>query len=153
VKHNPFLYYPGIAGDQNRCEAHVVPFDRFAGDLAGSSTLPDYAFISPDLCNDMHDCAVATGDAWLAREVPAILASPAFTNQNSLLVITWDEDSGGDGNNTVPTIFAGPAARTNQRSAVAYNHYSLLRTIESFWNLPPMAPGDGAATVMSDMLR
>jgi phospholipase C len=153
VKHNPFLYYPSISRDRKRCETHVVPFDRFPGDLSGASTLPDYAFISPNLCNDMHDCAVATGDAWLAREVPAILASPAFTQQNSLLVITWDEDSGGNGTNIVPTIFAGPAARTGQRSAVEYSHYSLLRTVESFWSLPPLASGDGSASVMTDMLR
>ena len=42
-------------------------------------SLPDFALISPDLCNDMHDCPVRTGDAWLSRVVPTILASAAFT--------------------------------------------------------------------------
>jgi hypothetical protein len=36
------------------------------------------------------------------------------------------------------------------RSAVAYNHPSLLRTIEFAWNLPPLTANDARTTVMSD---
>ena len=153
VRHNPFMYYPGVTDDKDHCAAHVVPLTQLAADLKSAAGLPDYVFISPNLCNDMHDCPVATGDAWLSRQVPKILGSPAFTTQNSLLVITWDEDEDEGGNNTVPTIFAGPAARTAYKSHRRYSHYSLLRTIESQWGLAPMTENDRNAPLMEDMLK
>ncbi len=151
VKHNPFMYYPGITGDSNNCAAHVVPFTRFPADLASASTLPNYVFISPNLCNDMHDCAVGTGDAWLAQQVPQILASPAFRTQKSLLVITWDE--GSDESNAVGTVFAGPAAKKGYQSEAPYSHYSLLHTIEASWGLAPLTDNDKGAPVMNDLLN
>ena len=65
--------------------------------------------------------------------MPKILGSPAFTTQNSLLVLTWDEGSEDD--NRVATVFAGPAARKGFTSNAAYSHYSLLHTIEDVWGL------------------
>lgn len=153
VRHNPFMYYPGVTDDKAHCEAHVVPLTQLDEDLASSAGLPDYVFISPNICNDMHDCPVETGDAWLSRRVPKILASPAFTTQNSLLVITWDEDDDDGGNNTVPTIFAGPAARQAYESDRKYGHYSLLRTIEDQWGLAPLTKNDKKAPAMDDMLN
>jgi hypothetical protein len=94
---------------------------------------------------------VATGDAWLSRQVPNILASPAFTTQNSLLVIAWDE--GDDSSNKVSTIFAGPAAKKAHKSDGAFTHYSLLHTIESLWGLTPLTENDKNAPVMTDMLK
>jgi Phospholipase C len=150
VKHNPFMYYPDVTGNAAHCDSHDVPYGRFGPDLATTASLPSYSFVSPDLCDDMHDCSIATGDAWLAHNVPRILESPAFTTQRSLLVITFDE--GDSGSNVVSCIFAGPAARRGYTSAKPYNHYSLLRTVEAQWGLPPLAAGDAAAVPMNDML-
>ena len=151
VKHNPFMYYPGVTDNQASCAAHVVPLTQLNEDLKTSSSLPNYVFISPDLCNDMHDCPVSTGDSWLSHQVPAILASPGFTTQNSLLVVTWDEGEGG--NNTVSTIFAGPAARQSYTSSLAYSHYSLLHTVERLWGLAPLTDNDKNAPVMGELLK
>jgi phospholipase C len=151
VRHNPFMYYPEVTGDAAYCAAHDVPFTQLDEDLKAASTLPDYVFISPDLCHDMHNCPVATGDAWLSRQVPKILASPAFTQQNSLLVITWDEGRGR--NNKVAAVFAGPAARKSYRSDASYGHYSLLHTIEKLWGLAPLTANDRSAPVMDELLR
>jgi phospholipase C len=151
VRHNPFMYYPGITADAAYCAAHIVPFTQLAGDLEAASSLPDYVFISPDLCHDMHNCPVGSGDAWLARQVPAILASPAFTRQRSLLVVTWDEGEGG--RNKVATVFAGPAAKKSYRSDTAYSHYSLLHTIENAWGLAPLTDNDRNAATMDELLQ
>ncbi|WP_427131680.1 alkaline phosphatase family protein [Pseudarthrobacter sp. S9] len=151
VKHNPFMYYPSVTADKNSCSAHVVPLSRLDQDLKSASTLPNYVFISPDLCNDTHDCPIRTGDDWLARQVPRILGSPAFTTRNSLLVVTWDEGSNDD--NRVATVFAGPAARTAYRSDAAYTHYSLLHTIEEVWGLSPLTNNDRNAPVMTELLK
>lgn len=149
TKHIPFLHYSDMAGDAERCAAHVVPFTELAADLR-DGTLPAVSFVSPDLCNDMHDCPIATGDAWLAQQVPAILESPAFTSSRSLLVVTFDEGSSED--NHVATIFAGSAARAGFTSPEAYTHYSLLHTVEALFDLPSLTDNDRGAAVMTDML-
>ena len=151
VKHNPFMYYPDITGHADRCTSHVVPFSQFTPDLNSAASLPDYVLISPNLCNDMHNCSVQTGDSWLARNVPQILNSAAFTQQHSLLVITWDEGDNSD--NNVPTIFAGPAAKSGYVSDRYYSHYSLLHTIENNWHLEPLTQNDSSAPLMTDMLQ
>lgn len=151
VKHNPFMYYPDIASNTNRCNTHVVPLGQLASDLNTTDSLPNYAFVIPNLCNDMHDCPISTGDTWLAQQVPKILSSPAFTKQRSLLAITWDE--GNNVNNNVPIIFAGSAAKQNHTSNTYYSHYSLLHTIENNWRLKPLTKNDASAPAMSDMLR
>lgn len=150
VRHDPFVYYPEVTGDPAACARHVVPFSRFAPDLAGGR-LPAFSFISPNVCNDMHDCPVATGDRWLARQVPAILASRPFRTQRSLLVVVFDEGRRAD--NVVPVVFAGPLARAGATSSRPYTHYSLLRTIESLLGLPPLTGNDRSAAVMTDLLR
>lgn len=162
TKHIPFLYYNDILGNQARLTSHVVPFTQLATDLKSAATTPNYAFITPNLVNDMHDGTIAQGDAWLAGNVPVILKSPAFTGSapvagaangqaGSLLVITWDEGSSSD--NHVVTIFAGNAAKTGYSSSRAYDHYSLLHTIEGAWGLEPLTPNDAAAALMGELLR
>jgi phospholipase C len=150
VKHVPFLYYPSVTDDTKRCASHVVPFSDFAHDMSSAKGMPDLSIISPDLCNDMHDCSIETGDRWLAREVPKILASTAFT-KNSLLVVTFDEGNRSD--NTISLIFAGPAAKKHAVSKAPYNHYSLLHTIEASWQLKPLTTNDREAPLMSDLLK
>jgi phosphatidylinositol-3-phosphatase len=119
VRHNPFAYYGG------RCPNNVVSLDRLAGDLV--SNTPQFVWISPDMCNDTHDCPVQTGDAWLSSTVPQIISSPAW-QQNGVLFIVWDESDGSEPNSVAALVIA-PKLKAHT-SAVAYDHYSLLATIE-----------------------
>ena len=146
-KHDPFMYYDDVRNDSARCGS-VVPYSQLATDLAANN-LPQYAWISPNMCHDMHDCGVAAGDQWLAANVPPLLNSPAFTQQSSLLAIVWDEDDGSAGNR-VPLILAGQQVKRGYVSHVPANHYSLLRTIEAAWNLPRLTANDAAAAPISD---
>jgi hypothetical protein len=149
-KHDPFIYYNNIRTNASRCQSHVVPYSQLASDLGSASSTPNYAFITPNSCNDMHDCSVATGDAWLQGQVPSILSSPAFTTQHSLLAIVWDEDDF-SGTNQVPTILIGNGITPNLLSGASYNHYSLLRTIEASLGLNTLTGNDAGATAMSDL--
>jgi acid phosphatase len=146
-KHNPFVYFDPIRTNPARC-ARIVPYGQLSADFAAPSTAPDFAFVTPNMCNDGHDCPLSTTDAWLTREVPALMLSPAFAGSRSLLVITFDEGAGGS--DKVATILAGSGIRPGFESAAPYNHYSLLRTIESLWGLAPLAPGDERATPMTE---
>jgi len=149
-KHNPFVYFNDIRTNTSRCRAHDVPYSQLATDLASSATTPNYAFITPDMCHDTHDCTVATGDSWLRSQVPQILNSAAFKTQRSLLALTWDEDDS-SGSNRVATVFLGAGVGAGTRSGSAYNHYSLLRTIEAARGLATLTSNDAGASQMSDM--
>ena len=148
-KHDPFIYFDGIRTDTARCQSHIVQYSQLASDLQSASTTPAFAFITPDICNDMHDCSIGTGDAWLGTEVPQILASPAFTTQNSLLIVVWDEDDS-SGSNQVPLLLTGRGVTPNFQSSVAYDHYALLRTVEDALGLPTLTANDAGATPMGD---
>lgn len=52
-KHNPFVLFNDIRNDPARM-ANVKPYTSFASDLSSESTTPDFAFIVPDQCNDLH---------------------------------------------------------------------------------------------------
>jgi acid phosphatase len=147
-KHDPFVYYDDVRTDPAQL-ANVVPASQLATDLTAAETTPAYGWITPNMLNDMHDGTVAQGDAWLSSQVPALLSAPAWTKQNSLLVITWDEDDNVPGNQ-VATVMIANQVPAGFQSAVAYNHYSLLRTIEVAWGLAPLTANDARAAVMSD---
>ena len=150
TRHNPFIYYKSISSDNTQCSSQIVPFSNLKKDI-DNSNLPNYSFISPNLCNDMHNCQVSIGDKWLSQNVPKILSSSAFTKQNSLLIITWDEGDRLD--SRVLTLFMCSAARKKYISVEPYNHYSILATIEYLWDLNPLTKNDKNASIMRDMLN
>ena len=155
-KHNPFIYYNDVRTNPARCAEHVVPFTQLSTDLV-NGTVPNLAWITPNMCNDMHDCSIATGDAWLANVVPGILASSAFQN-GGVLFITWDEgesSAGCCGNATggqVATLVIAPNGVAGLRSTIAETHYSLLRTIEDAWGLSALGQA-ASAVAMREYFR
>jgi PKD repeat protein len=150
ANHNPFVYFTDITGNATRCNSHVVDYSNLAGDLSSTSTTPNYVFIDPNLQDNMHDGSIAQGDTWLSQNVPAILSSPAFTQQHSLLIVMWDEDDSSQ-NNQVAFIADGFGVKTGFVSSVQYTHYSWLRTIEASWGLSTLTANDGAASPMTDL--
>jgi hypothetical protein len=132
-KHDPFLYFRDVADSQARRD-RVVPFTRLGRDLA-AHRLPDFSLVVPNLCDDMHDCSVATGDAWLKAHIVPLLHSPAL--RGGVVFVVFDEgtsDTGGGGR--IEALAVGPTVRRGSRFAKATNHYGLLRTIEDAWSLP-----------------
>lgn len=152
VRHDPFVYYPKILDNQARCRQHVVPLSELATDLQNNS-LPNYVFITPNVCNDMHNCSVKVGDTWLKTLVPKILNSKAFTKNNSLLAITWDEAETHDKANKVPLILVGSHVKQQYVSSQQHTHYSLLRTVEQAWGLAPLTSNDAQATTLEEFFN
>jgi len=137
--HNPFAYYGG------RCPDNVVPFSELSQDLTATATR--FSWIGPDTCHDQHDCSIAAGDDWLRQTVGMITSSPAW-QADAVLFITWDEDSG-RGDNRVLTLVLRPDVK-HRVSAVSYDHYSLLATIEDILGVPRLANA-ATATPMRDL--
>jgi Phospholipase C len=105
------------------------PFTYFP--TTNFAKLPTVSWVVPNLDDDMHDGTIQQGDAWLQHHLLAY-ANWARTN-NSLLIVTFDEDSGTTGNH-IATIFYGPMVRPGRYSQ-KINHYNVLRTIEDMYGL------------------
>src|SRR5438093_3591912 len=141
-----------------RCANMLVttsPLDpEFVATLNGS-TLPNYVWLTPNDCDNMHSCSVATGDAYLATLVPLILSSRMFTTQNAALFIIFDEGNdfcppGNSSSDCVVAEWSGPAVKKAYNSTTSYNHYSYLSTLEADWNLASLTPNDASATPMTE---
>jgi hypothetical protein len=118
VRHNPAAYYTNVD-----CAAQDVPL----------TSIPDlsarFTFVTPNVCNDTHDCPVQTGDAWLSGFLPKIIESPEYEERETAVFITWDEDNGGSSNH-IPTLVLSPFTRPGTQAVARYDHYSMLRTTE-----------------------
>jgi len=163
-KHDPFVSYKDVQTNASRL-ANIVDFSQLATDLA-NNTVPDYVWISPDQCHDMHGRAatpadpcdfsqvqplIATGDTFLLDTVTAIMTSKAWTG-NSVIFIAWDEsdftgsgpfgfgDTSGccdavPGGGHVLSLVISNSVRRARKSDDAFNHYSMLATIEDGFEL------------------
>jgi hypothetical protein len=165
TRHDPFVYFHSIIDDTALCDSHVVNLSLLPHDLASAANTPNYVFITPDLCDDGHDSPCANGDAgglaqadqFLRQWVPQITSSPAFTQQRGLLLVTFDEAAtsdttsccgeipgpgspepgiNGPGGGDVGAVLLSPCIAPGTVSTVAYNHYTMLRSIEDMFGLP-----------------
>ena len=156
VRHDPPPYYTSLSG----CATRDVPYPQLATDLAHNA-LPAFSFITPNLIDDMHDGTIAQGDAWLARNLPAILTSAPYRAGTTAVFITWDEGSGGypiedcddpatkDASCRVPTLVISPSTPAGATSKAFFSHYSLLATTEQLLRLPRLGQASSAATMTS----
>jgi hypothetical protein len=138
VKHNPAAYYTNIAA---ACAAQDVPLG------ATPDVSAKFTFITPNMCDDMHDCSVATGDSWLGTWVPKILDSAEYRSGTTAVFITFDEDDS-SANNHVATLVLSPTTPGGLTDAGSFNHYSMLRTTEEMLGLPVTLGGAVGAMSM-----
>ena len=124
VKHNPAAYFVD-ADDRTACERDNVAFDQFPADLANG--LPEFSLITPDICNDMHDCSVAVGDAWLQDVVTRITDSATYHEGRTAIFIVFDESEGAG---TMPFIAIAPSIKPGTSVDVELDHFSLLAFTE-----------------------
>ncbi|HET7640188.1 MAG TPA: alkaline phosphatase family protein [Ktedonobacteraceae bacterium] len=159
-KHNPMVFFDDVTNTNNSsstyCITHVRPFPELATDLQHNS-IAHYNFITPDLCNDMHDSCeplndpVKQGDTWLARHIPTILNSQAYQN-GGIVFITWDEGEGGDG--PIGMIVLSPNAKGGGYSnTLHYTHSSTLRTLQEIFGVRPLLGDAAHATDLSDLFK
>jgi hypothetical protein len=146
-KHNPFIYYDDVAREPRRCR-RLVGFGELSADLR-AGRLPTFVWITPNLCDDGHDCGVAGGDRFLSRTVPLVLRE---IGPHGFLVLTWDEGTTDDGccagaaaGGQIATIVAGPDVRPDAADGRAIDHYGVLHTIEQALGLPPLGRAANAA--------
>jgi hypothetical protein len=159
-KHNPMVFFDDVTNtndpNSSYCIAHVRPYTELATDLQ-RHTQSRYNFITPNLCDDMHDTCppfndpVKQGDTWLAQNLPAILNSQAY-KKGGIVFITWDEGIGGDG--PIGMIVLSPDAKGGGYSnTIHYTHSSTLRTLEEIFGVTPLLGDAANATDLRDLFK
>ncbi|QLG88979.1 acid phosphatase [Chitinibacter bivalviorum] len=134
-KHNPWVNFSNVPASSN------LMFTRFPGDF---SKLPTLSFVVPDLCSDMHDCSISTGDTWVRNNLDAY-AQWAKTH-NSLLIVTFDEDDSSGTANRIPMIWVGAGIAPSVNYS-RVDHYGVLRTLLDMYGLTPFARAVNAVPV------
>jgi hypothetical protein len=130
-KHVPWTDFPKVPKSVSLVYRHPLkaPPSRFV-------------WITPNMCNDMHDCSVATGDAWASQNLPDLINWDVAND--GVLIITWDENDGTAGNQ-IPTILAGNVYPGQYSQDI--NHYSVLRTIENIFGVKPLGNAASATPI------
>lgn len=177
TRHNPFMYFHSVIDDSALCDSHVVGLGALPRDLRMASDTPNYAFITPDLCDDGHDAPCKNGergglvqaDSFLSKWVPRITRSPAFLEQNGLLMVVFDEAATtdaraccgeiagpgsplpgiiGPGGGDTGAVLISPCIAPGTVSRTPYNHYSMLGSVENLFGLSRLGyaqlPGEAA---------
>ncbi len=158
AKHNGIPYFKSIQ-DSNTEFGKIVPLQQLKGDLAGG--LPNFAYIIPDQCHDMHGAPpwcndsgnpgdpldnqlVSVGDSFVKQTVDQITGSPFWSTGNNAIVITFDEGADGDtggccdanpGTGRIATIVIASHGPRGLQDSTPYNHYSLLQTFQKAFGL------------------
>lgn len=140
VRHDPFVYFP--QGRKPPECGHVLPASQMLSDLSGASP-PAFVFFTPSIChdggNDASCSTLASGDQFLSKEIPKIMATPWYHDKGTI-ILTWDEGSDnsgryGDSGGHVLTVVVSAATR----GAGSYGGYvdtaGILRTIEKAYGL------------------
>ena len=155
-KHNPFINFTATQGELS----NMVPDTQLASDLAGN-TLPSFGLVVPDQCHDMHgtggctdtNALISAGDSYVGGTVATIMSSKVWTEGRNAIAITWDEDDFSDqgqpgtgccgadpgGGHVVTIVITNKSQGYPLTDGTPYNHYSLLRSMEAAFGLPPIA--------------
>ncbi|HND49169.1 MAG TPA: alkaline phosphatase family protein [Anaerolineales bacterium] len=143
-KHNPFIYFDPIRLDTARCEKSVVPLSMLKNDI-DAGKLPNFIFITPNICNDAHDCTLGVADQWLGKQLDVLIPALDAEGPNYMIISLFEEGYGNESccgmpeNNAgghVPAVILSPMAKSSFKDDMPYSHYSLLKTISNAWGLP-----------------
>ncbi|HXA85295.1 MAG TPA: alkaline phosphatase family protein [Candidatus Dormibacteraeota bacterium] len=143
-RHAPLPYYTDMANSS--LIMHHVSTTQMAKDIA-NGTLPNFAFITPDGNNDMHNCGTNLGaclwtaDQWLKNNIGPLLATAPFQPGGDGVLIIWaDEADLSTDNRCSATVLTGcgghivvamigPQVKAGYKSVTTYHHPSVLRTM------------------------
>lgn len=153
---------PSITGNGTML-AHLKYTDQFLTDLKGGK-LPAVSYLmTADMQNEHPPADVSIGQAWVKSEISAIQASPYWNS--TVILLTWDDyggwydhvsppqlDSHGLGFR-VPLLMISPLAKTGYVDHTLSDHVSLMKFIETVFNIPSITQRDFAASDLMEALN
>jgi fibronectin type 3 domain-containing protein len=154
LNHAPAPFYITI---EAACAADDVPFGSttsgaFLNDL-NNNTLPNFAEVTPNLIDDMHDGTVQQGDAWLALWMPIIQKSASYKAGNTAVFLMMDESVVSSEGNRVPFVVVAPSVKAGTVVTTTLNHYNILRTTEDLLGISPPLGGAASASDISSQFN
>ena len=148
ARHNPWTYFADPT-ERAHCQAYDVPAGTpSAGALhddVAAGTLPNLGWVTPDLCNDGHDCPARVADNWLRGWLPVIMNGPDFRAGRLAVVVTFDEAEG-SGPNTVLTTVIAPGVR-HVVAGTSCSHYCWTRYATELTGTPPLRQAAGSPSL------
>lgn len=148
VRHVPVAYFMDVQNSSAQ-QQNLVPFTQFAQDLT-AGTLPNYSFITPNGCDDAHDCSLSTADSWLQNNIDPLIKNPVF-QKDGLLIVVFDEsanDNTNGGGRVVCTLISPTFSKPGYQSSSFYQHESVLRLMLEGLGVTVLP---GAASTAPDM--
>ena len=153
----PFINFTDVRKNRTRCRAHLFDTKQMSADLRSAATTPNFAWIAADDYYDGEAAgngsphSVRVQDRWLKRTLEPVFASPAWRDERSLLILTWDESHAYRTNHIATILFGSQGlTRAGHVSNVRYDHYSTGRTIEAALGLPSLTSNDAYARPIND---
>jgi phospholipase C len=175
------LLYPYLFVKDPANALRLAKISHFFTDAAAGK-LPGFCIVEPDFGNSSEEDPqnVAAGEAFAAKVINAVMAGPKWSS--TLLIWTYDEHGGyydhvpppaavppddippdvlfgqsrydgfGRYGFRVPCAVVSPWARPGYVSHTVFDHTSILKLVETKWNLPALTRRDANAKNMLDML-
>jgi phosphatidylinositol-3-phosphatase len=156
---NPFVFFHTLL-DLGDCNENDVPLEDLAGDLKGADGAANFSYISPSLCNagfrgkcpEGTPDGAAAADAFLAKVVPEILASPAYKADGLVIVSFGAADPAPPADPAAPpedpdkvgALLLSPLLAPGGTDGAQHDPYSLLRSVEDLFALEPLGKAGGA---------
>lgn len=151
VKHNPWVYFADPASRAN-CRRYNLPAGTSAAGALrrdiDAGRLPNVGLLIPNICNDGHDCPLATADNWLKDWLTVVQRGPDYRAGRLAIIITFDEDDT-SGDNSVLTVVVSPYT-SRVVSNRPFTHYSLTRYFAELTATTPLRAAANAPSLRSD---
>jgi hypothetical protein len=147
-KHNGFVNFAHVQNNPAEM-SNLVPDTNLGDDLA-NGTVPNFAFIAPDQCHDLHGIGGTCTDGLLSQQTDAylkttvdeIMNSKVWQQGTNAIVINFDEGTtslgccdANPGGGQVATVVIGNHQQHPLQDATPYNHYSLVATLQAAFGL------------------
>jgi hypothetical protein len=140
AKHNPFVFFQDVVGNYSGvssfCTSHVVDYSQLATDLA-TNNLADFIEITPNLCDDGHDCSNTSVEDFLKTSTIQTVISYVTTPSNhAVLIIDWDES---ESTNVHPMLIVAPTSTLVGSHSVGtqVDHSSFVRSMQMIFGVDP----------------
>ncbi|KAJ5185184.1 Phosphoesterase [Penicillium cf. griseofulvum] len=146
-KHNPMVLYDSVVVNDTRARS-IKSFEDFENDIRDKK-LPQWAFITPNMTNDAHDTNITFAAKWERPFVAKLLENEYFFN-NTLLLLTFDEDKTYKGDNRIFSVLVGGAVPEHLKGTkddTFYTHYSSIASVSANWGLPSLGRWDCGANI------
>lgn len=153
VRHFPPMFYADIVGSPTYCQGHIRPISDWYSLVSSGNPIPNFVCITPNICNDAHDCSLATASNWLKNTfgLDNIISKYVIGGNKDTSIFIWFDESASSSNTALTYCSIISPISLNKTSNKNYNHYNVLSTFEWLLGLPSTGNNDNPNNAMTDL--